>query len=807
MDVSYRWLRSLVPIDWAPEELANRLTFAGLSVEQVTYLDKGLKNIIVAEVVSVAPHPKSIKNQVCQVFTGKETVTVVCGAPNVKTGIKVPLAQVGAELPGHMAISVADKGGVTSYGMLCSAEEMALPEGLAGPESMDGIFILPEECVVGTNIVEALWLDDAVLTFELTPNRADCYSVINIAREVAAISGKPLTLPTIDLPVGQDDVEEIAAVEVRDTTLCPRFTARVVKDLKIGPSPYWLRHRLATAGIRSINNVVDISNYVMLEMNQPSHTFDYDQLAEHRIVVRRAEEGERLITLDETERTLGDTMLLICDAERAISVAGVMGGMDTEIEVTTKNILIECAYFYPKSIRRTSRTLGLSSESSQRFEKGIDLTNVTQASDRLVQLICQLAGGTYIAGIIDTLADEIDEHQVHLRFQRTRDTLGIAIDDETMVNIMASLQFSYTRQNDGMTIKVPPYRQDIRREADLIEEVARLYGYDKIPATLPSGSLTEGRLTLSQRLEDTLKDVMVSAGFREIVTYSFMNKNHYDRILLNGHDERRQSVEIKNPFSDEQGVMRRLLLPSLLSVAATNMKRKSFALSLFELARVFLPPRDSEKMPREEQRLAALVSGDLPQSWHGSGQKMDFFYLKGVLELLFRQLGIENWSLQAEEPEPFLHPGRSAKIYIDGDYLGFLGELHPQVLENYELPQSAIVWELSFPLLLAKTRQKIIYRPFSKYPAVEIDLAFLAPLHVNAVTIEKTILAAGGAHLERVELFDIYEGDQVAAEKKSMAYHLFFRHMERTLTAEEIQTYTGNIKRTLADTLNIVLRS
>lgn len=806
MEVSYRWLKSYVPVDWDPQELADRLTFAGLSVEQVTYLDKGLKNIIVAEVLSVEEHPTNKKNRVCQVSTGSETLTIVCGAPNVRAGIKVPLAQVGATLPGNITIGAADKGGITSYGMLCGADELDLPDGLAGPESDKGIFILPEECNVGDDIVDALWLDDAILEFELTPNRADCLSVINIAREVAAISGKPLHLPSFSLPVGEGNVQDIAAVEVFDKETCPRFTARVIKGLKVGPSPYWLRHRLACSGIRSINNVVDISNYVLLEMNQPSHTFDYDNLADHKIVVRRAEEGEELVTLDEMKRTLHDSMLLICDGERPVSIAGVMGGMDTEIEETTRNILIECAYFYPKSIRRTSRTLGLTSESSLRFEKGIDLENVPRASDRLVQLICELAGGTYIEGIIDSFDGTLETHQVHLRYQRTRDTLGIDIEDQTIESIMQSLKFHYETTADGVTVTVPSYRQDIRREADLIEEVARLHGYDKIPSTLPDGKMTEGRKTFSQKAEDKIKQILVAAGFREIVTYGFMNKSHYDLIRLSADDERRLSVAIKNPFSDEQGVMRRMLLPSILTVAATNMKRKSFDLALFELAHVF-EPRDGERLPAEPAHLSALVSGKLGQGWNDRGQEMDFFYLKGVLELLFRQLHITDWTLENAHKEPFLHPGRSADILVNGEYLGFLGELHPLVADAYDLPQRAVVWELNVPLLVAKALHQVEYRPISKYPAIEIDLAFLAPIEVSAANIEAAIRAAGGDYLEKVELFDIYLGGQVGLGKKSLAYHLEFRTLERTLSADEVQENLEAIKKQLQDTYDIVLRS
>ncbi|MDO4542753.1 MAG: phenylalanine--tRNA ligase subunit beta, partial [Bacillota bacterium] len=420
MNVSYQWLRSLVPMDWSPEELAERLTAVGLSVEQVTYFNKGIKNVVVGEVLSIKEHPDETKTKwhVLEVNNGKEVLTIVCGAPNVAVGIKVALAQVGAELPGGVKLGAVDKGGVVSNGMLCSTTELQLPDGLATAESEGGIFILPQECKVGEDLVTALNLDDAILEFELTPNRADCLSVINIAREVAAISGKPMNLPEVDLPRAVKNINDYAEISVLDKDLCPRYTGKMVLDVKIAPSPYWMRQRLAAAGIRSISNIVDISNYVMLEMNQPSHTFDYDDIADHKIIVRRAEQGEKIVTLDEIERDLDQEMLLICDGQKAIGIAGVMGGLNSEIKDTTKNILIECACFYPKSIRQTYRKLGLPSEAASRFEKGIDIEAAERASERICQLICELAGGTLVDGTIDSYEGEFVMPVVSLDYRR-----------------------------------------------------------------------------------------------------------------------------------------------------------------------------------------------------------------------------------------------------------------------------------------------------------------------------------------------------------------------------------------------------
>ncbi len=805
MNVSYQWLKSLVPFDLGPEELAEKLTFAGLSVEQVTYFNKGIKNVIVGEVIEVAPHPDKKKLSVCRVNTGKEELTIVCGAPNVRPGIKAPLALVGAELPGGITIGIADKGGIASYGMLCSDRGLALPQGLALADSEGGIFILPEECTVGEDIVTALCLDDAVLEFELTPNRADCLSVINIAREVAAITGAGLHLPEIVLPPAVKDIRDMMSIAVLDDFLCPRFTGKVIEGVKIGPSPFWLRQRLAAAGIRSINNVVDISNYVLMEMSQPSHTFDYERLAGHKIIVRRAAAGEKLVTLDEVERTLTDDMLLVCDGERAVSVAGVMGGMDTEITVETNTIFIECAYFYPKSIRLTSRALGLSSESSARFEKGIDKENVVRASDRIAQLICELADGTLIEGTLDTLEGEIPKRQVVVTLGKINGTLGIALSWQEVEAVMSALAFAYSREGDKIIVDVPSYRQDITRDVDLIEEIARLYGYDKIPATLPMGKMTEGRRTPKQKTEDQIKDRMAAMGFSEIITYSFTNKKYLDDLLLPAEDVRRRTVVVKNPFSDEQGVMRTTLLPSLLTVAARNMNRRNLDIAIYEMAHVFLP--GEEKLPNETPHLAALVAGVYSAGWSGEKKNFDFFYLKGVLEEALGALHIANWTMGAEDLPPFLHPGRSANLYIGGEYLGYLGELHPLVAENFELPERANVLEIDLELLLSHASKHMEYHAVSKYPGVEVDLAFLAHEEDRAGEIAASIKKSCGELLQQVELFDIYQGGQIETGQKSLAYKLKFQAKERTLTADEINAMVEKIRESLKEEYGILLRS
>lgn len=809
MNVSYQWLKSLVPVEWSPEELADRLTFVGLSVEGIEYFNKGIKNVVVAEVKSVENHPdpKHTKWHVCKVDAGKgEDLTIVCGAPNVREGIKVPLALVGADLPGGFHIDAADKSGVISEGMLCSTNELQIPEGLATAESDGGIFILPEELTVGEDIVTALNLDDAVLEFELTPNRADCLSVINVAREIAAISGKPLNLPEIKLPEAEGDIHDLAAVEVRDQDLCPRYTAKMVKDIKIGPSPLWMRHRLAAAGIRSISNIVDISNYVMLEMNQPSHTFDYDTIAGHQIIVRRATEGEKIVTLDDQERDLTTDMLLICDGDKAIGVAGVMGGQNTEITAQTTNILIECAYFYPKFIRLTSRKLGLASEAASRFEKGIDMEAAERASERICQLLCELAGGTLVGGTIDSHADTFEQKKVDLIFDHARATIGVEIADTAMVEMMDSLAFEHEAIDGGIRVTVPYYRTDIEREVDLIEEVARLNGYDKIPATLPSGQMTEGKKNKNQKITDKVKNIMVSMGFDELVTYSFMNKKHYDNLLLPEDDVRRNSVKIMNPFSDEQGVVRTMVLPSMIGIAAKNVSRRNLDLSLFEIASGYYP-MEGQKLPEERPMLTALVSGEFSKGWNGEKAAKDFYYMKGVLEQLLSALRIDGMTVSTDHIEPFLHPGRGCDILVDGKTIGYLGELHPVVAANYELPQKAVVFELDMKAVVEMADKEIVYEAISKFPAIQIDLAFVADKSVAAGDLENAIAAVGGEYLKQIELFDIYEGDRIDADKKSLAYNLVFRAKERTLKAEEVTAVVETIKSDLNEKFGVVLRS
>ncbi|ATW23929.1 phenylalanine--tRNA ligase subunit beta [Candidatus Formimonas warabiya] len=804
MNVSYKWLKKYVDIAISPEELATRLTMAGLAVEHTVYLGEGIKGVVVGEILDVQRHPQADKLVVCQVNLGKETVQIVTGATNVKAGQRVPVATVGGELPGGIKMKKASLRGLDSYGMMCSAGELNMDEDLVSPEFRDGILILPPDSPIGANALEVLNLDDTVLEFELTPNRSDCLSVINIAREVGAILDKPVHLPAVEFPETEESIFDIAAVEVRDQDLCNRYTARVVKNVKLGPSPEWMQHFLRCAGVRPINNVVDISNYVMLEMGQPLHTFDYDGLAGHKIIVRRAEAGEKMFTLDGQERTFQNDTLLICDGEKPVAVAGVMGGLETEVTENTKHILIEAARFHPVSIRHTSRNLGLRSESSLRFEKGLDVHNVVHAANRAAQLMVQLAGGEVIAGIIDSFEGEMATPKITLRTKRVNEILGTSLTTADIASIMRRLQFSVEISEHETRVVIPSYRQDITREIDLIEEVARLNGYDKIPLSLPFGPTTEGSKTRFQKYEDRVRDYLTGAGFLEVITYSFINPKDFDRLHLPQDSSLRNVLEIKNPLSDEQSVMRTTLIPGLLETAARNTSRRNLNFALFECGRIFLP--HEEKLPDEPLMLGGIVSGKTERGWNWQAQVFDFYFLKGVLAGIFQRSGITDWSLKAESFPSFLHPGRAGNLFVGETYAGFMGEVHPLVQENYGLENRAYVFQVYLKPIMEASLEIAKYTPVPKYPAVDRDMALVVKDTIPARMIEEIIWENGKRILTGVSLFDVYKGAQIPEGCKSLAYSLTFQANDRTLTDEEVSKVFGRIKEKLSLKFGVELR-
>ena len=678
MQVSFKWLQEYVDIDITPEELAEKLTNAGVTVDEIEYLNKGIEGVVVAKVLTVQKHPNADKLSLCQVTTDNENVyQVVCGAPNVRDGQIVPFALVGANLPGNVKIKKAKLRGVESQGMICSAQELGIDDESLPSEQREGILVLDPSAPLGEDIVKYLNLDDCILKLDLTPNRGDCLSVINIAREIGAILGKKVKLPEISFAEIDKNVHDFVQIKIDAPDLCYRYAARIVEGVTIKPSPLWLQHRLRCSGIRPINNVVDITNYILLEYGQPLHAFDYNFLEQGQIIVRQAKPGEKIVTLDGQERELTEEMLLITDPTKAVAVAGVMGGENSEVKETTTTVLIESAYFNPKSIRRTSTGLGLRSESSLRFEKGINIETVVEACNRAAQLMADLAGGRILKGVADNYPTPIKRTVIHLQLDKINKVLGTALTDKEIKGILTRLDFLIL-QEDGekITVEVPPYRPDITIPEDLIEEVARLYGYENIPVTLPEGVTSQGQKTAEQKLRDKILEVLSFRGLYEVINFSFINKNHVDKLLLPEDDSRRNAIPLLNPLSEEQGYMRTSILPGLLVNLQKNINKRNENIGIFELGKIYLPQSQGQDITREKMTLGIAVSGVLVSDWQEIGRKVDFYSLQGILEDLFDKLNIINVDFVPCKDNPSYHPGRTAKVYVNNEQIGILGQVH-----------------------------------------------------------------------------------------------------------------------------------
>ncbi|MGI6225790.1 MAG: phenylalanine--tRNA ligase subunit beta [Peptococcales bacterium] len=813
MKVSYKWLKEYVDIDISPEELADRLTHAGVAVESVEHLNKGISHVVVGKVLNAEKHPNAEKLSLCQVTTdGTNNFQVVCGAPNVRTGQKIPFALVGAELPGGVKIKKAKLRGTESQGMICSAQELGIDEDSLTPDQKEGILVLDQDAPLGTSILEYLHLDDSILEFDLTPNRSDCLSVINIAREIAAILGKEVKFPEISFTETESDkkIEDLAEVDIKNPDLCRRYVAKMVEGVEVKPSPQWLQHKLRCAGMRPINNVVDITNFILMEMGQPLHAFDYNYLDQGKIIVRTAHPGEKIITLDENTRELTPEMLLITDSQKAVGVAGVMGGLNSEITNETTTVLIEAAYFNPTSIRRTSTALGLRSEASIRFEKGINIETVVLAANRAAQLLQELAGGKVIKGVIDNYPNPIERTKVKLMLSSVNEVLGTNIDNKEIKEILKSLNMVIIQETPlEIIVEVPPYRPDITIAEDLIEEVARMYGYDKIPTTLPFGASSKGQKTPEQKLRDKILEIMVAKGLNEVINFSFINNNHFEKLLLPKDDLRRLAIPILNPLSEEQGYMRTTLVPGLLETLRRNINRRNENLGIFELGKVYLPQGfpDKSSLPQEKWTLGIAIRGILESNWQDKGKTVDFYYLKGILENLLQELRITNISFKPCQDSPIYHPGRSAYVYIGDEVLGIIGELHPQVADNYDLLPRNYLAELDLELLINNGQGTITFQQLPKYPAVHRDLALVVKEEISASQLFAEIKKAGGRLLQDIFIFDVYQGNQIAAGHKSIAFSLTFQAEDRTLTDKEINEIHQNIQKALAQQFAATLRA
>jgi phenylalanyl-tRNA synthetase beta chain len=801
MKVSFNWLKEYVDCGLTPAELADCLTMAGLEVEGIEEKGSLLKGVVVAQIVSIAPHPQADRLSLCRVKTGEKTYPIVCGAHNIKEGDKVALAIAGAELPGGVEIKKTKIRGEPSEGMLCSEAELGLTT------SAEGIMILSPETRLGIAVADALNTRDHILEISVTPNRGDCLSIIGVAREVAALLGTELHPPTPTLRQGKQRVEELVRVSILDPDLCPRYSARLITNLQIGPSPFWLRTRLEQAGVRSINNVVDVTNYVMLEYGQPLHAFDFDLLEGGEIVVKRAAEGEHFVTLDGVERTLQRDTLMICDGARPVAIGGVMGGLNSEIRAETSRCLLESAYFSPQGIRRTSLALGLQTESSYRFERGIDPEGVLAASLRAITLIADLAGGEVTKGVIDCYPIPLSCQEIRLRLPRVSALLGMSLEQQEVKAILKRLHMEVRENKGAEWIVTPPtYRSDITREIDIIEEIGRLKGYDHIPIQVPRIWIMPSRREQAEELEQRAKDTLIGLGFYEVITYSFISPRSLAALQLPPDDPRLMPLPLLNPLAEAQSVMRTTLLPGLLETARYNLSHESRDLKIFELREVY-HPRQGEKLPEERRALAGLALGAVAkEGWNISLQEADFFYVKGCVEQLLDALRTPLPTFTRDDVPPYLNPGKAAAIRLDGEKIGSLGELLPEVAHAFELPPGVFIFELDLPRLAQHVTEEIAFTPLPRFPSVTRDVAVTIDAGINAEETMAIIRGVDNRYIESIEVFDCYQGDPIPAGKKGLAFRISYRSPDRTMTDEEVNQFHQEVLDRLRKVPDLAIR-
>jgi len=793
MKLSIKWLRDYVDVDLEPSALADCLTMAGLEVDAVEVAGPDFDQVVVARITSVRPHPQSEKLFLCEVTTGTEILPIVCGAPNTRSGDTVALARVGAMIPGGFIIKSSRIRGEVSEGMLCSEEELGIGD------DNKGIMVLSPDLTLGVDLKDALGLKDTVLDIGVTPNRSDCLSIIGIAREVAAITGKTLRYPEIDVTENSEEIAGITSVSIMDPDLCPRYTARIIKNISIKPSPFWMRERLEAVGLRAINNIVDVTNFVMMELGQPLHAFDYRFLEEGRIVVRRSREGEHFVSLDEKDRVLKSDTLMICDGVKPVAIAGIMGGLNSEVKDDTSTILLESAYFHPPSIRRSSRWLGMGTDAAFRFERGVDPEGVVRALNRAAQLMADLGDGTVCRGTIDQHPRQIETAKnIPLRPKRVNEFLGIAIQATEMVKILEKLEMTVLQSENGHYLVTPPtFRVDITREIDLIEEIARIYGFDNIPVTMPGAAGMPAGENPEQILESDLRFALTGMGYTEVITYSFISPVSAEQLGLREGDPLRDFVIISNPLTEEQSVLRTSLVYNLLDVMNRNTRVGCTDLKMFEIGRIFFRRKEGE-LPEERACVGGLITGNrYDGSWHNKGISSDYYDLKGCLESLFADQKIQPVRFVADSSRPFLHPGRSSRILVGEETIGFIGEIHPDVLERMDLKNRAIVFQLDLEALRLFTKGKIDFREVSKFPASSRDVAFLVSVAMEGETLCRTGYEQHEVLLENVAIFDVYTGKNLPEGMKSLGLRFAYRSTERTLTEEEINVAHNRIVKTM----------
>ena len=804
MNTSLSWIKTYVPdLDVTAQEYTDAMTLTGTKVEGFTELDADLDKIVIGQIDKIEKHPDADKLIICQVNIGTESVQIVTGAPNVKEGDKVPVVLDGGRVagghdgkmtPGGIKIKKGKLRGVESFGMMCSIEELGSTREMYPEAPEYGIYIFPEDAVVGESAVKALGLDDVVFEYEITSNRVDCYGVLGIAREAAATFQKKFCPPIVEVKENDEKASDYVKVTVEDPELCPRYCARVVKNVKIGPSPKWMQRCLASNGIRPINNLVDITNYVMEEFGQPMHAYDLDTIANQEIVVRRAGKDEKFVTLDGQERIMDENVLMICDGEKAVGIAGIMGGENSMITDDVKTVLFEAACFDGTSIRLSSKRIGLRTDASGKFEKGLDPNNAQAAIDRACQLMEELGAGEVVGGMVDVCSETREPSRVKFEPEKINKLLGTSLTKEEMIDYLGRVELAYDEKTDE--IVAPTFRQDIHCMADVAEEVARFFGYDKIPTTLPTGEATTGRLPFKLRIENVARDIAEYCGFSEGMTYSFESPKVFDKLRIPEDSDLRKAITISNPLGEDYSIMRTTTLHGMLSSLATNYNRRNKGVRLYEIGKVYLPKAlPLTELPDERTHFTLGM--------YGAG---DFFDMKGVVEEFFEKSGMKKKvHYTPDSNKTYLHPGRQANILYDGEVIGFLGEVHPQVLDNYGIGEKAYVAVLDMPKIVEKASFDRKYEGIPKFPAVTRDLSMVVPKHVLAGEIEEMIVQRGGKHLESFKLFDIYEGTQIKEGYKSMAYSVVFRAKDKTMEEAEITTVMKKILNGL-ESMGIELR-
>lgn len=795
MKASLQWMNEYVPLDLnrPAQELADELTQAGIPVEEVLSMDPGLKKIYTGKIVEITKHPDADKLQVCQVQClsedGEEiTKQIVTAATNVAVGQIVPVAYHKSRLADGTEIKKGKLRGVVSEGMFCSVAEFGISSDLVRPEEAQGIYIFPEGTPIGLDIKEALMLDDTVYEFELTANRADCFSMVGLSREFGIMTNQKALFPVIMVNENGESIEGKASVAIEAHELCTRFTSRLVTNVTIEPSPLWMQNRLRNSGIRPINNVVDVTNYVMLELGQPMHAYDYDCVADHTLIARRAKAGETLTTLDGNERELNESMLIIADTKGPIGVAGVMGGLTSEVTDKTTNVLFEAAVFNGPSIRRTSKALGMRSEASGRFERGVNHKYTAYAIDRAAQLLQQICPSCKVSvGVIDVYPEPVEQRTVTFTAEQINDYLGTSIEKDRMIDILTKLEFGITESGDTIEALVPTWRDDVTVMPDIAEEVARIVSYDNIKPTIPVAVLSSGGMTPKKALTKEVTHYLAHAGLSQIITFSFMHKDGLTNMMLPEGDNRYTAIPILNPISEEFPYMRTTLVPAVIEAAKRNIAQQNKDLWLFETANVYEPKAlPLIEVPHERPMACGIMMGKVTEAaWNQAQRDTDFYDVKGVVDGLLAKLGLTQYDIQPSS-ESYYHPGVSAHYTVNGVTIANYGELHPQVVKNFDLSGKVYMFEIDLEAVLSITVPPFRYQSFSKFPGTSRDLAIVAPVSVTSSEIVALIKEHGGEYLESVSIFDVYEGEHIEAGYRSLAYNLQFRSMEGTLNDEDI---------------------